>query len=113
MIADTIRKLRMERSFTQEYIAFELGISQNAYCKIENGQVQLTIGRLQKIAVILNIPLAALFAKDDASGPPGMEEPLCQELKEVILVLRDELQAKQKVVDGLLDIIRDMQEEKK
>jgi transcriptional regulator with XRE-family HTH domain len=106
MIAQTIRKLRLERSFTQEYVALELGISQNAYCKIENGQVQLTVERLEKIAVILDVPMATLFA-----GMPAFNDHLTQEEQRqaIIHLLQGELQAKQKVVDELLDIIKEMQ----
>ncbi len=107
MIAETIRKLRLERSLTQEYVALELGISQNAYCKIENGQVQLTIERLQKIAAVLNTTLIALFNYAEPPDPAGT--PMYQELKDVVLLLQDELQAKQKLVEELLGIIKTMQ----
>jgi len=106
MIADTIRKLRLERSFTQEYVALELGISQNAYCKIENGQVQLTIARLEKIAAILGMPLAELFKDAGEKAPPYN---VTQELQAAIALLQYELQSKQKVVDELLQIIKGMQ----
>lgn len=105
MIADTIRKLRLERNLTQEYVALELGISQNAYCKIENGQVQLTIARLQKIAAILDTPPAALLNEAAAQSPPDSAQ---QELKAAIALLQDELQCKQKVVNELLEIIKGM-----
>ncbi|KAA2243006.1 helix-turn-helix transcriptional regulator [Chitinophaga agrisoli] len=104
MIAETIRKLRLERSLTQEYVALELGISQNAYCKIENGQVQLTIDRLQKIAAVLDTSLTALFNYPNTPGPAASPE-----LKDAILLLQDELQAKQKLVEELLGIIKAMQ----
>jgi transcriptional regulator with XRE-family HTH domain len=107
MIADTIRKLRLERNLTQEYVALELGISQNAYCKIENGQVQLTIARLQKIAAILDTPPAALLNDAAAQAPPDSGQ---QELKAAIALLQDELQCKQKVVNELLEIIKGMRE---
>ncbi|PSL47553.1 helix-turn-helix protein [Chitinophaga niastensis] len=105
MIADIIRKLRMERNLTQEYIAHELDISQNAYCKIENGQVNITVDRLEKIAAILETPLAVLFQDVD---PPVTETVVWQEMKNVIILLQDELHAKQKIVDGLMDVIHEL-----
>ncbi len=105
MIAHTIRKLRLERSLTQEYVALELGISQNAYCKIENGQVPLTVDRLEKIALILDTPPAVLLA-----GISLQEAAQQDEMKAVILLLQGELRAKQKMVDDLLGIIKTMQE---
>jgi transcriptional regulator with XRE-family HTH domain len=106
MIADIIRKLRMERNLTQEYIAHELDISQNAYCKIENGQVNITVDRLEKIAAILETPMVVLF--QDVDPRPVTEAVVWQEMKNLIILLQDELHAKQKVVDNLMDIIHEL-----
>ena len=50
-----IRKIRLEKSFSQEYMANELGITQSQYGKIENGVVKLSYERLQKIARVLEL----------------------------------------------------------
>ncbi|MCW3467585.1 helix-turn-helix domain-containing protein [Chitinophaga nivalis] len=104
MVADMIRRLRIERNLTQEYLAHELDISQNAYCKIENGQVNITVDRLEKIAAILQTPLTTLFTCH-ARQEPAIDT--WQEMKSMIAVLQEELQAKQKVVDTLLEVIRE------
>jgi transcriptional regulator with XRE-family HTH domain len=52
-IAVNIRKLREYRNYTQEYLAFKLNISQNAYSKIELGYTKITVDRLFHIADIL------------------------------------------------------------
>jgi transcriptional regulator with XRE-family HTH domain len=52
-IAVNIRKLREYRNYTQEYLAFKLNISQNAYSKIELGYTKITVDRLFYIADIL------------------------------------------------------------
>jgi transcriptional regulator with XRE-family HTH domain len=49
------------KSFTQEYMAKELGISQPAYVKIEQGSTTLKIDRLQQIADILEVDLSTLL----------------------------------------------------
>jgi transcriptional regulator with XRE-family HTH domain len=49
-----IKNLRELRNFTQDYMAKELGLSTRAYSKIESGETQLTINRLNEIATILN-----------------------------------------------------------
>jgi transcriptional regulator with XRE-family HTH domain len=51
-----IKKLRESRKYSQEYVAEALGISQNAYSKIENEQTKLTTERLSKLAEILEVP---------------------------------------------------------
>ena len=48
-----LRKLRQEKGLSQENIACELGISQKAYSKIENGKTSLSHEKLLKISKIL------------------------------------------------------------
>jgi transcriptional regulator with XRE-family HTH domain len=38
-----IRKIRRSRDLTQEYMAFEMGISQKAYSDIENSKVKINL----------------------------------------------------------------------
>ncbi|MCY4779870.1 helix-turn-helix transcriptional regulator [Sphingobacterium sp. UT-1RO-CII-1] len=46
---------RIRKGISQEYMAEQLGISQNVYSRIERGTVKLDIERLHQIAVILDI----------------------------------------------------------
>ena len=50
-----IRKIRRNKDLTQEYMAFEMGISQKAYSDIENSKVKINLETLTKIADILEI----------------------------------------------------------
>lgn len=50
-----IRKIRRAKDFTQEYMAFEMGISQKAYSDIENSKVRINLEILTKISEILEI----------------------------------------------------------
>lgn len=50
-----IRKIRRSKDFTQEYMAFEMGISQKAYSDIENAKVKINFEILTKISDILEI----------------------------------------------------------
>lgn len=54
-LASNIRKAREYRNYTQEYLAFKLSISQNAYSKIELGHTKLTVDRLFQIAEVLEV----------------------------------------------------------
>ena len=60
-IARNIKQIRELKSFTQEYMAQELNISQPAYAKIEQGLTILKIDRLQKIADILEVDISTLL----------------------------------------------------
>jgi transcriptional regulator with XRE-family HTH domain len=59
-----IRKIRENKRLTQEYVAQRMGISQNAYSKIENSVTQLTINHLKKISSILEVPMADLMSDE-------------------------------------------------
>lgn len=61
-----IRKFRTEKGYTQEFMANQLGISQNAYHKIESGQTQVKAQTLEQIADVLEVDRLKLL-KNDAS----------------------------------------------
>lgn len=50
-----IKKIRELKNFSQDYLANNLNISTRAYSKIETGETQLTIARLNEISVILGV----------------------------------------------------------
>jgi transcriptional regulator with XRE-family HTH domain len=60
-IARNIKQIRELKSFTQEYMAQKLNISQPAYVKIEQGLTILKIDRLQQIADILEVDVSTLL----------------------------------------------------
>ena len=60
-IARNIKQIRELKSFTQEYMAGELSMSQPSYAKIEQGLTILKIDRLQQIADILEVDLSTLL----------------------------------------------------
>jgi transcriptional regulator with XRE-family HTH domain len=56
-----LKTLREMKNFTQEYMAEQLGLTTRAYSKIESGETQLTINRLNEISAILGVdPIEAL-----------------------------------------------------
>ena len=65
-----IQPLRLEQGYTQEDMAEKLGISQNAYSKIENGKSNVKAETLKKIAVILGKKADELMEDE--------EKPVCQ-----------------------------------
>ena len=52
------------RNFSQKYVAAKMGISQNAYSKIENNITQLTVQHVKTLAQILDVSVMELL-KDD------------------------------------------------
>ena len=63
-IAGNIRAKREKRNYTQEYLAYKLNISQNAYSKIELGYTKITLERLFQIADVLEIDVISLLKLD-------------------------------------------------
>lgn len=63
-IAVIIRKKREEKNYTQEYLAYKLNISQNAYSKIELGYTKITVERLFQIAEVLETEAIDLLDRD-------------------------------------------------
>ena len=59
-----IRNYRELKNFSQKYIAKEMGISQNAYSKIENNITQLTVHHLKQLSKILNVPVIDLLKEE-------------------------------------------------
>lgn len=63
-----IRKIRRDRDFTQEYMAFEMGISQKAYSDIENSKVKINLEILTKVSAILDIKPSDVCSISDQCG---------------------------------------------
>ena len=52
-----IKKTRMSLGYSQEYMSYQLNMSQNHYCKIENGQIRLSADTMFRIAGVLKIQI--------------------------------------------------------
>ncbi len=68
-IAGNIRRTRESKGYTQEYLAMKLGISQNAYSKIELGYTKITLERLFQIARITEVEIGTLMSEAKPSLP--------------------------------------------
>lgn len=56
-----IKNIREQRNYTQDYVSYELGITQPAYSKIESGKSDVSFKQLEKICDILEIGLIDLL----------------------------------------------------
>lgn len=61
-IALKIRKLREIHGYPQEYVAFQLGVSQAAYSKKETGRTELSLTVLQQVSSLYRISLMDLVS---------------------------------------------------
>lgn len=69
-----IRKIRRDRDLTQEYMAFEMGISQKAYSDIENSKVKIHLDILTKISDILKIKPSEICSISHKCGTNDYED---------------------------------------
>jgi len=67
-ITANIRHTREELHYSQEYLAAKMGISQNAYSKIESGHIKITVERFLQIAFILKVEAAELINTDKGTA---------------------------------------------
>jgi transcriptional regulator with XRE-family HTH domain len=99
-----IKQLRELKNFTQEYVAQKLGLSTRAYSKIETGETQLTINRLNEISDILGIEPMEILGFDEKQvfnnckqdGYIGINhinfpEKLVQQYEETIQSLKEQI----------------------
>lgn len=110
-----IKQIRELKNLTQEYIASQLAISIRAYSKIESGETQLTINRLNEISKILNVePMDILgfeagnvFNNCTQEGNIGinyiqMSEKLIVKYEQTIEVLESQITLLQDLLKGYL-----------
>jgi transcriptional regulator with XRE-family HTH domain len=60
-ISDRLKKIRIEKNISQDFLAKKIGITQKAYSKIENNETKLNVEVLQKISTVLDVPIETFF----------------------------------------------------
>lgn len=65
MIGQKIRKVRVLRGFSQDYVSNLLNISQAAYSDIENNKSKVNFERIQEIANIFELDINDLISFDE------------------------------------------------
>ncbi len=90
MPGTTIRKYRELRNYTQDYVAKQMGISQNAYSKIENNYTQLTVSHIKELSKILEVGILDLL-KDDYEIHRSSQMQVESVTKDNILMIFDKL----------------------
>jgi transcriptional regulator with XRE-family HTH domain len=97
-ISQNIKRIRESKHLTQDYVGSRLGISQNAYSRIENNRTRLTTERMREIARILNVSLHELLVADTVHEHAGKEyllslaESQKENYGETITILKAEIE---------------------
>ncbi|MFM2268051.1 MAG: hypothetical protein RL757_1492, partial [Bacteroidota bacterium] len=64
-IANNIKKVREFKDLTQEYVAQQLNISQVAYSKMERGETEISMSKLEQISKIFEVSITDLVNFDE------------------------------------------------
>lgn len=64
-IGESIRRARLDKNYTQEYLAQKLSITPLAYGNMERGKTELTLTRLEEIAKVLDTTPESLLTVQD------------------------------------------------
>ena len=60
---------------TQQNLAADAGMNQNWVARMENGEENVTVGQLDKLAKALNVETAELFKREDAKAAQPAKTP--------------------------------------
>jgi transcriptional regulator with XRE-family HTH domain len=84
LVARNIRYQRMQRGMSQDAVAHQLGLTFQQLQKYEKGVNRISVGRLVRIAKILNVPVSTLLDGVEESGgddsSPSLRERLSDRL---------------------------------
>jgi transcriptional regulator with XRE-family HTH domain len=61
LIGERVRQVRRNKDYSQQFMADALGISQNAYSKLESGKTPIYLDRLCEVSAILSISIYDLL----------------------------------------------------
>lgn len=90
-----IKKYRELKNYSQKYVASKMGISQNAYSKIENNLTQLTVHHIKQLSGILGVNMTDLL-KDDFEIHKPLFTHHKKDHKEELLIAIDTIREKLK-----------------
>jgi transcriptional regulator with XRE-family HTH domain len=60
-IGFSIKRMRQQKGYSQEFMAAKLDVTQASYARIESQQIKLSVDRLQQIAEVLETDIATFF----------------------------------------------------
>lgn len=111
-VHENIRFMRIYKDWTQEAFANKLGISTLSYAKIERGETDINLSRLQQISEVMEIDLALLFGLNEknvfyitTSNDNNTQHQHCSNEQEKINSLTKENELLKQNINDLRNII--------
>jgi DNA-binding Xre family transcriptional regulator len=75
LLGKNISHLRALQNKSQQNLASDAGMDQNWVARMENGEENVTVAQLEKLAKALNVETAELFKREDARAAPQPATP--------------------------------------
>lgn len=126
IVGKRLQLLRLEKHLTQEEMGVKLNLSTSAYCKLEYGETDLTLTRLNQIAAVFHMSPVELFSKIEENcsfydnkdcGFVGIaNNGSTVNIEEKDNMLRELLQANTRTIEMLckrVDLLEELLKEKK
>lgn len=105
-IKQNIRSIRKSKKFTQEEMAYKMGMSLTAYRDLEKGETSIVNANLQKVAMLLDTTTEELVL---GYRPIQMEGPGLEDIKDEYLgrvsILEKRIADMEKLVSSLEETI--------
>lgn len=89
MLNKFIKKQRIKKDFSQEYLASQLDISRPTYMQIENGNREITVSEAKKLASIFDLPLVDFLEEKDKKYKIVFEKEKEEEKNEIRINKKD------------------------
>lgn len=80
MLHARIKQLRIDRGMSEAAMAFELGLSQSTYSRLEGGHTRMDMDRLLSIARVLNVQAWELLVPEQWGQGEQEEDDLMRSL---------------------------------
>lgn len=110
ILANNIRALRHQHSWSQEDVANKLGISIPAFSKIETGVTDVNLSRIEQIANVLGVSVARLLSENEEEYvTEDPQKELIDSIKQKVIERENEISALQKKVIVLYEELRKRQ----
>jgi transcriptional regulator with XRE-family HTH domain len=94
-IYTVLRRIRVEKGLSQQNLADDLGLSLTGYAKIERGETELTISRLEQLSKYYQMNILDFFKLIHPSNMPPEEESAIKKeinyLKQIHQLLHDKI----------------------
>ena len=115
-VSDRLKKARLEKNITQDFLAKKLGITQKAYSKIENNETKLNVDVLQRLSDVMEVPIESFFNNtqqpilNDFSNRTGGDNVIYKNnsMEKIEDLYKDLLKSKDEVISSKINEIESL-----